>query len=220
MTRQSLEQLSRNHVDLGVSAELCKIVVFTDGGAASRPCEGAVASWGFVVVLMCGNETVRVIGCASGRVELDKSHPEYMCGTRLTNNVGELQASCCAVLWLAEQTQLDDSMRMDIRLDSKYAAAAAMGVQRCSSNNDLLHKLRHHWHCVNGSVVGGFVMTHVRSHKGEPWNEMADSLAEAAVNGFCVPGSRTELERWMTRFQGGLSCSSSYLCCDASRRMV
>ena len=45
-------------------------------------------------------------------------------------------------------------------------------------------------------------MTLVRSHKGEPWNEMGDSLAEAAMNGFCVPGSRTELERWMTRFRG------------------
>ena len=122
MTRQSLEELSRNPVDLGVSAELCKIVVDTHGGAAFRPCEGAVASWGFVAVLMCGNETVRVIGCASGPVELDKSHNEYMCGTRLTNNVGGLQALCCAVLWLAEQTQLDDSMRMEIRLDSKYAA--------------------------------------------------------------------------------------------------
>ena len=53
-----------------------------------------------------------------------------------TNNVGELQAFCCAVLWLAEQTQLDDSMRMDIRFDSKYAAAAAMvcsGARRTRS---------------------------------------------------------------------------------------
>ena len=37
-------------------------------------------------------------------------------------------------------------------------------------------------------------MTHVRSHQGEPWNEMADSLAEAATNGCSVPSSRTELE--------------------------
>ena len=44
-----------------------------------------MASWGFVVVLMRGKEVVRVIGCASGRAELDKSHPEHMCGTRLTN---------------------------------------------------------------------------------------------------------------------------------------
>ena len=55
-------------------------MVGTDGGAALRPCDGAVASWGFVVVLMCGNEALRVIGCASGRVELDNSHPEHLCG--------------------------------------------------------------------------------------------------------------------------------------------
>ena len=35
-------------------------------------------------------------------------------------------------------------------------------------------------------------MTHVRGHKGDPWSEMADSLAEAAMNGCVVPGSRTE----------------------------
>ena len=35
-------------------------MVYTDGGAALRPGEGAVASWGFVAVLMCGNEAVCV----------------------------------------------------------------------------------------------------------------------------------------------------------------
>ena len=100
----------------------------TNGGAAFRPCEGAVASWGVVVVLMRGNEAVRVIGCASGRVEMDISHPGHMCGTRFTNNVGELQAMCCAVLWLAEQIQVDDSTRVEIRFGGKYAAAAAQGT--------------------------------------------------------------------------------------------
>ena len=47
-------------------------------------------------------------------------------------------------------------------------------------------------------------MTHVRSHQGEPWNEMADSLAEAATNGCSVPSSRTELEGRMMRFRGVL----------------
>ena len=114
----------------------------------------AVASWGFVAVLMCGNEAVCVIGCASGQVVLDRSHPECLGGTKLTNNVGELQAMCCAVLWLMEQNRIDDSMRLEIRFDSKYAAAAAVGTQRCSSNTELVHKLRHHWQCVNENTCG------------------------------------------------------------------
>ena len=48
---------------------------------------------------------------------------------------------CCAVLWLVEQALLDDSMRMEIRFGSVYAAAAAMGMQRCSSNTGLVRKL-------------------------------------------------------------------------------
>ena len=55
VTRRTLEEMARNPVDSGIPAEMCKLVVFTDDGAALRPCEG-VASWGFVVVLMCGNE--------------------------------------------------------------------------------------------------------------------------------------------------------------------
>ena len=151
-----------------------QIVVYTDGGAAFRPGEGAVASLGFVAVLMCGNEAVCVIGCASGQVVLDRSHPEFWGGTRLTNNVGELQAMCCAVLWLIEQNRVEASMLLEIRFDSKYVAAAAVGKQRCSSNTELVHKLRQHWQCLNENTFGGVGMTHVRGHKGDPWNEMAD----------------------------------------------
>ena len=49
-------------------------------------------------MLMCGNVALCVIGCASGRVELDGSDPEHMCGTRMTSKVGEVQAMCCKVL--------------------------------------------------------------------------------------------------------------------------
>ena len=93
-----------------------------------------------------------MIGCASGQVVLDRSHPEFLGGTKLTHNVGELQAMCCAVLWLIEQNRIDDSMQLEFRFDSEYAAAAAVGTQRCSSNTELAHKLRH-----------------VRGHKGDPW---------------------------------------------------
>ena len=89
---------------------------------------------------------------------------------------------------MAEQLRIDDSMRMEIRFDSKYAAAAEQGTQRRSSNTGPVHNLRRHWHWVNGSVVGGVGMTHVGSHNGEPWNEMADSLAEGMAAVCQAPG--------------------------------
>ena len=46
VTRNLLEEITRNPVDLGIPSELCKIVVYTHSGAAFRPGEGAVA-WGF-----------------------------------------------------------------------------------------------------------------------------------------------------------------------------
>ena len=111
-----------------------------------------------------------------------------MCGN------GAVCVMCCDVLWLAEQTQFDKSMRLEIRFDSKYAATAAVGTQRCSSNTELVHKLKHQWQCVNESAFGGVGMTHVGGHKGDPWNEMADSPAEAAMNG-CV------VQKWMLSFR-------------------
>ena len=54
VTRNLLEEITRNLVDLGIPSELCKILVDTAFGLG----EGAVASWGFVAVLMCGNEAV------------------------------------------------------------------------------------------------------------------------------------------------------------------
>ena len=44
-------------------------------------------------------------------------------------------------------------------------------------------------------------MTQMRSHRGEPWNEMADPLAEVAVDDCSVPCSRTALESWATSFR-------------------
>ena len=54
-------------------------------------------------------------------------------------------------------------------------------------------------------------MTHVRRHRGEPWNEMADSFRSFRSGhpyGCSVPSSRTELERWMMSFRGGPGWSS------------
>ena len=92
-----------------------------------------MALCGLVFVLMCGSETLRAIGYASGRVKWDSFDPEHECGTQDDQYLGEL-AMCCAVLWIAEQLRIADSMRMEIRYDSKDAAAAAQGTQRCSSN--------------------------------------------------------------------------------------
>ena len=105
----------------------------------------------------------------------------------MTNNDGELQAMCCAVLWLIEQ---------------KYAAAAAVNTQRCSSNTELVLKLRHPLQCVNENTFGGVGMTHVRGHKGDPWNEMAGLSCRGGHEWLCVPSSRTELEKWMLGFRG------------------
>ena len=130
-------------------------------------------------MLMRSNVALCVIGCVSGRVELDGSDPEHLCGTRMTSKMGELQAMCCAVLWMAEQLQIDDAMRMDIRLDSKYAgrhSVARRTLGQCTTSD----VIGIGW---NGSVVGGVGITNVRSHKGRPSNEMADSLAEVAVDG-------------------------------------
>ena len=81
MTRNQLKETIRNPVDLGIPSQLRKIVVYTDGGAAFRLGEGAVASWGFVVVLMCGNEAVCGLVVRPGRSCWTDPTPEFLGGT-------------------------------------------------------------------------------------------------------------------------------------------
>ena len=136
-----------------------------------------MASWGFVAVLMCGNEAVCVIGCASGQVVLDRSHTEFLGGTKLTNNLGELQVMCCAVL-LIEQNRIDDSMRLEIRFDSKYVGQEHLTIVH-SSPSVLLVTVR------SQTVEANVVVAHspVEGHeRAEDWLETLSELLLSFVN--------------------------------------
>ena len=156
VTRRALEELTGNPADLWIPADIVQSCGVTPVEARHFVLVRVLwRSWSFVVVHVRGNEAVRVIGCASGRVGLDKSHPEHMCGIRLTNNVGELQAMCCAVLWLAEQAEGDDSMRKENTFRQQICSGCGSGT--CSGTHRTLSWCTNsgiHWHCVNGSVVG------------------------------------------------------------------
>ena len=56
----------------------------------------------------------------------------------MTNQVGELQAMCCAVLSTAEQLLIDDVMRMDMRFDSQHAgghSVARRTLGQCTTSD-------------------------------------------------------------------------------------
>ena len=57
VTRRMLKEKARNPVDLGIPAEMCKLVVYTDGGAAPRPC--ARVLWLHGVLLLCSCVAMR-----------------------------------------------------------------------------------------------------------------------------------------------------------------
>ena len=97
VTQLALKELEQTPMASGIPADTCNIVVCTDGGAVLRPREGAVASWSFDVLLKCGNEVLRVIGCASGRVKFGTAPTLSTWMAPERPMWASLKRRCCAV---------------------------------------------------------------------------------------------------------------------------
>ena len=69
--------------------------------------------------------------------------------------------------------------------DSKHALAAIQAAQRCNANVSLVHATRRMLRRLCGSKK--VALGNKASHSGNPWNELVDSLATAAMHGSYLP---------------------------------
>jgi ribonuclease HI len=106
-------------------------------------------------------------------VSIDPLDPHFLGATRGTNNTGELQGVCEALLWLRDH----DGTNLDafIYVDSKYAPAVVEARWGFSSNIALT---------LTTQAVLVQVRAHrnvhfrwVHGHSGDVWNDAADAMA-------------------------------------------
>jgi ribonuclease HI len=109
-------------------------------------------------------------------------HPWCRGTSKRTNNTRKIEAIGHSLAWMGTLMHLDGGLQLVS--DSAYAIAACQGMQRCSSYVRLVHTVRRTWR--RAADVHSICATHVKGHSGDPWNELVDSLATAAMRtAFC-----------------------------------
>ena len=159
-----------------------ELAIYTDGGYREiklQDCTREVAGWGYAAVQRGDSnrhEEGHVVHQELGLVSIDPHHQEYEGANVRSNNTAEITAMIRALRWASTT---DGERRVTIFYDSMYAAAAARGIERATSNTDLIVKLR--VALATARRYRSVRFEHVKGHCGHKWNEYVDQLATDAM---------------------------------------
>ena len=156
-------------IDAGAALRL-----YTDGGATHQ--SPRVAAWGLCVILEYPSGRFELVGTANDRVHTDAGHGEFLGASLGANNVAKLSAIAWAAAWLLNTPGVRHA---EILYDSQYAADAVSGTSCVRANHEIIELASAMiWKLRNTCQVS---FSHVKDHAGEPFNDLADSLATAAM---------------------------------------
>ena len=156
------------------------VELYTDG-SAKETCSG------FAVVVVVQDFSVErrtaLLGFLAGQVEVETDSPNYIGADKADSQQAEISAMAWATLWaLAHRSQYPDAC-IAFRFDNMLAGFAAAGKwsdQCChvaGKCRQMMQFCEHVW------GINGFRWVHTPAHSDHPWNEMADSVAGAAMQG-------------------------------------
>ncbi|CAE6948720.1 unnamed protein product [Symbiodinium sp. CCMP2592] len=149
-------------------AEPPTISIYTDGSAN----EAAGRSGYAAVILLNLGAAVAVMGILGGQILGD---PASMWPT--TGNV----AIAAALLWIIQARATIPWLECSIHYDCMAAGKAAQGLW---APVDELSKRIHNLEMILREMDGvDLTMTHVKSHVGHGWNEVADAIAKSTATG-------------------------------------
>lgn len=153
------------------------VAVYTDGSARPlRMLAGSAASWAFVAVErgLSGDHKVGcVVAWSSGHVVTDAADPDFLGATVRTVNTAELSALYWALVWL----RMRKEDRAVVFTDSQYARRAALGRNFAVRNGELVRRVR------TACLGMKYRILWIKGHAGHRFNELADRLAGAELNG-------------------------------------
>eukprot|EP00435_Cladocopium_sp_Y103_P060640 s338_g22.t1 len=155
--------------------------VFTDGSAANK-----TAAWAFVILnehRADGFSRFEKLGYAGAMLEHDIT-PHA--GNALDAEATAIIAACEYLLsrkWLS-------SMEIQLHYDATAAGHGAIGLQNIPQNECKVSQRQQAARILMAMLqarVDACTGFHVKAHHGQPWNEMADSLAYAIRKGWQPP---------------------------------
>ena len=175
--------------------EIRHLHIYTDGSA-----KDGEAGWAAVVVQWdAPSSSVAFLGAFGGHVELNEHRPEFVGATAKDARSAELSALMWSLLWLIGHWTSFCVCTATLHFDSTTAGFAASGTWSTGTDS-LAQKTRHLAQaCEACSQMGPIYWRHIKAHCGHPWNESADTVAEAmrlgaapTISRPCLP-SRVEL---------------------------
>ena len=166
--------------------EDAEIRIYTDGGAT----RGATkkAAWGAAAFLFFLSGCFQLIGVINGGVQISRTSGDFLGATHLTNNTAELTAVTWMLTWLACMVCDGLTLPVTILPDSTYAVNTIKGDTVAHANRELAEHGRALLWGLSHKLKVEFQV--VKGHSGDPFNDLADTLATVAMEGTCVPETR------------------------------
>ena len=191
--------------------DLDRLIIYTDGSSMSKlrqtiPDRGddpnsGVDTWAFVVIgekYPCDGQAgqIRLIGWHAQPVIYDSDRPHHLGSLRLGSEIAEREAMCWAMFW---RLGLDSHIPTCFRPDNLTTAGQAQGKFGTHATDDSFKCLRGLYQALECILPDEHLrIDHVRSHAGEPWNEMVDCIAkQEARKGFYLNRQDIDLRLWL-----------------------
>ena len=147
--------------------------LYTDGSEKAEDTGWAAA----IVQWDSAASAVAFLGAFGGKVELGETSRCYVGATARDSRNAELTALLWSMMWLIGQWASFSVCSASLHFDSTTAGFAANG-HWSTGQDGLAQKARHLAQaCETCCSMGPW--EHVKAHAGHPWNECADTIAEA-----------------------------------------
>ena len=158
----------------GSSGPVSQVVVAVDGTGGHR--KGEDAAWSFNALAQHADGATTFLGVAGARVQVDGAAKDYLGAQRGTNGTAELSALIWALLWAIQQSY---ARVVEVQFDAFYSAKVSQAFFHAKTNTVLVDFAR--FVCDLAAECLDLRWVHTPSHDGHPWNELADSGANAAA---------------------------------------
>ena len=146
---------------------------YTDGSAKDDTASYAVV----VLARWQSAQELQLLGGFGGPVLLDDREFLFVGANTLDAFTGELTALLWAALWCLGHWSALGAPKISFHFDAVHAGFASSGIWGCHEH-PVGQKARAVMRLLEQLVgVANLEWLHVKSHSGEPWNELADSLA-------------------------------------------
>ena len=176
--------------------------IFTDGSFGK---EDQTMAWSFVVIRTdtedYKNASITTCdGCFGGLATTDWLDPTWHGASHPSSYIAELEALLHAHWWALSH---DYGQHLHFHFDSLSAGFASSGHWGFQTDNKLGTLTRSVAQALEACTRARARYSHVAAHQGDPWNELADTLAQAIRQGEVQQGVQPDFD-WTPLLAGTL----------------